>query len=100
MWDFEDVDSKVTIFHIGNHTCDTRKLFQPSSEIFEKFTRGGNITATKVAKESITVFFKEETPSWRDIFDVTDAGLERKNYIMLRKNPNGKLGHTDTAWRP
>ena len=77
MWEFEDEDSKVTIFHAGNHTCDARKPYEPSSEISEKFTRDGIITATKAAEDSITDCLKEKTSSWKDIYDVMDAGLEK-----------------------
>ena len=61
VWEFEDEDSYFD-------ACE------PPSEISEKF---GNITATKAAEDSITDCLKEKTSSWKDIYDVMDAGLEK-----------------------
>ena len=100
MWEFNDEDSKVTTFHTDKHTCDARKPFQPLSEIFGNFTCDGNVM-TKTAEDPIIDCLKEETLSSKDIYKVVNAGLEKENYIMfmLRKKPNGKLMHTNTAWK-
>lgn len=57
---FDVVYSKVTIFQTGNHTCDAKKTFEPSSEICEKFIRDWNITATKALKTQLLIVAKRK----------------------------------------
>ena len=62
MWELNDGDSEVTIFHTDKRTCDARKPFQPLSEIFGNFTCDGNVM-TKTAEDTIIDCLKEETLS-------------------------------------
>ena len=61
------------------------------SKIFEKFSRDEDIIAIKAAEDPTIDCLKEKTPSWKDIDDVVDAGLKRKNLndAKLEAEPHG-----------
>ena len=55
------------------------------------------ITGSKAAEDSIIDFLIEETPSWKDIYDVADAGLEKEKSYYAKKKAKWKAephGHS------
>ena len=85
VWEFDDVTSKVTYVVLENHFNHCQKFSK------SLVSRNDNITATKAAEDSTIDCLIEKTPSWKDIDDVVDAGLEKKkiSYAKSEAEPHG-----------
>ena len=90
IWEFNDLDSTVLVYHTGKHTCEARK----PSKWFNIFKNKKHKTATQVSEDAIINCLKDEELDWDNILKVTDSTLEReKLYHSKRKAKEQEQPH-------
>ena len=90
IWEFNDLDSTVLIYHTGKHTCEARE----TSKSFNIFENKQHKTPTQVSEDAIINCLKDEELDWDNILSVTDSTLEReKLYHSERKAKEQEQPH-------
>ena len=81
IWEFNDLDSTVLIYHTGKHTCEARK----PSKSFNIFEKKQHKTATQTSEDAIIDCPKDKELDWDNILNVTDSTVEREKIYQSKR---------------
>ena len=99
IWEFEESEQYVTVYHSGNHNCEPRKTIELNKEgLKQKFGTNSKTTPKQAADDIIMEALSNETISWESVQDIVDSVIEEKvkNFKKTGKEPY-PLGHSFEA---
>ena len=85
IWEFNDNENMVTVFHNGIYNCVARQLFEISEEVKKKVSSGGT-TITKSTEDAIIDWLKEQNPCWNDMDRIANSTFEQEDLYYAKKS--------------
>ncbi|XP_066916243.1 uncharacterized protein [Clytia hemisphaerica] len=84
IWEFDEIQSKVTIKHTGKHTCEAINVSEVPEAVYTRFAANPGATATQVSEDIIAEGIRSDAP-WEEIYELTDALLNKEKLYYAKK---------------
>lgn len=86
IWEFDESEKYVTVYHSGHHNCEAKKTVQLNKEgLKQKFQTNSKTTPKQAADDIIMDALLNEDKSWEDIQDVVDSVIEDEKVKNFKK---------------
>ena len=100
IWEFEESEQYVTVYHSRNHNCEPRKTIELNKEgLKQKFGTNSKTTPKQAADDIIMEALSNETISWEGVQDIVDSVIEEEKVKNFKKTGKESypLGHSFEA---
>ena len=101
IWEFEESEQYVTVYHSGNHNCEPGKTIELNEEgLKQKFGTNSKTTPKQAADDIIMEALSNGTMSWENVQDIVDSVIEEekvKNFKKKTGKESYPLGHSFEA---
>ena len=101
IWEFDEGEEYVTVYHSGHHNCEAKKTVELNKEsLKQKFDSNSKTTPKQAADDIIMDALLNENKSWEDVQDVVDSVIEEEKVKNLKKKTEAEShphGHSFEA---